>query len=376
MLSNQLFVVLTPGIGISGWIKHGIHEREMSLFRKAASKNFKIILLSPEKSAKFSISTDSENSDISIILFPINRMGFISIRTLREVLRLLSKVQSVEYKRTFITNQLYGAHIAFVLARLTGAKYLVRMGYDLVKNQKNQVAVSTSGFLKLAAYYSYQWIFLYFADQIVVSDSAIRKNLFKRKTVILPNFVDFSLWNAKKIRIGSKLSKLKIYYVGRLEEYKGIGLVVEAIGDLDIEFDVFGEGSDKERLAKLTTKFGSKVRFHGHSTPSEILNVIDSKYLSILPSAWEGHPKVACEAMALGIPLLIANNSVFDGLVDSENCFTFSRDVQNIKKLLKNCLEGTFDLKYVSQNAYQFAVQNFSIEQYSSRLVRLVQETS
>jgi glycosyltransferase involved in cell wall biosynthesis len=250
------------------------------------------------------------------------------------------------------------------------------MGYDLVKNQKNQVAVSTSGFLKLAAYYSYQWIFLYFADQIVVSDSAIRKNLFKRKTVILPNFVDFTLWNAKKIRIGSKLSKLKIYYVGRLEEYKGIGLVVEAIGDLDIEFDVFGEGSDKERLAKLTTKFGSKVRFHGHSTPSEILNVIDSEYLSILPSAWEGHPKVACEAMALGIPLLIANNSVFDGLVDSENCFTFSRDVQNIKKLLKNCLEGTLDLKYVSQNAYQFAVQNFSIEQYSSRLVRLVQETS
>jgi glycosyltransferase involved in cell wall biosynthesis len=376
MLADQLFVVLTPSIGISGWKKHGIYDREMSLFRKAARNDFRIILLSPENNSQLSISTDSQNSDISIIVFPVNRMGLVSYPVFRKVLMALVQFKSVEYKRTFITNQLYGAHIAFLLAKLTNSRFIVRMGYDLLKNQKNLAKISVSDFLKLFLFSLYQIFFLGLANHIVVSDSAIRKTIYKNKTILLPNFVNFSTWDIKKVGICSKRSTLKIYYAGRLEEYKGLGLVIEAIGDLAIEFDVFGEGSDGERLARLTTKFGSRVRFHGHSTPSEILDFIDSKYLFILPSAWEGHPKVACEAMALGIPLLIANESVFDGLVDRENCFTFSRDVQDIKKLLKDCLEGTLDLKYVSQNAYKFAIQNFSIEQYSSRLVRLVRETT
>ena len=376
MLANQLFVVLTPGIGISGWKKHGIYDREMSIFRKAARSDFRVILLSPENNSQLYISTDSQNSDISIIVFPINKMGLVSYPVFRKVLTALVQFKSAEYKRTFITNQLYGAHIAFLLAKLTNSRFLVRMGYDLIKNQKNLARVSVSDFSKLFFFFLYQLFFLGLANQIVVSDSAIKKAIFKTKTVLLPNFVNFSTWDIEKVGICSKRSTLKIYYAGRLEEYKGLGLVIEAIGDLDIEFDVFGEGLDGERLARLTTKFGSKVRFHGHSTPSEILNVIDSEYVSILPSAWEGHPKVACEAMALGIPLLIANDSVFDGLVDGENCFIFSRDIQNLKKLLKNCLEGTLDLKYVSQNAYKFAIENFSIEQYSSRLVRLVQEVT
>jgi glycosyltransferase involved in cell wall biosynthesis len=376
MLADQLFVVLTPGIGVSGWKKHGIYDREMSLFRKTARSDFRIILLSPENNSQLNISIDSQNSHIVVIVFPVSRMGLVSYPVFRKVLMEVVQFKSVEYKRTFITNQLYGAHIAFLLAKLTNSRLIVRMGYDLIKNQKNLARVSVSDLSRLFLFSLYQLFFLGLANQIVVSDSAIRKTIYKNKTILLPNFVNFSTWDIEKIRIGSKHSTLKIYYAGRIEEYKGLGLVIEAIGDLGIEFDVFGDGSDVERLARLATRFGSRVTFHGHSTPTEILKVIDSEYLCILPSAWEGHPKVACEAMALGIPLLIANDSVFDGLVDRENCFTFSRDVQDIKKLLKNCLDETFDLKYVAQNAYKFASQNFSIEQYSSHLIRLVQEAT
>lgn len=117
----------------------------------------------------------------------------------------------------------------------------------------------------------------------------------------------------------------RIAYVGRLESYKRIDLMLEAAARLtrrfpDLELLVIGRGSERERLVERARALGilPRTRFTGFVSDSERDALIASACAGIFPSKKEGFGLTVIEANALATPVVARDapglrDSILDG---------------------------------------------------------------
>ena len=101
---------------------------------------------------------------------------------------------------------------------------------------------------------------------------------------------------------------MHVLYVGRLERYKGLYLLLEALrGIPDVRLTVVGDGSYRKELERLAE--GMDVRFEGFQRhPAKYYADAD---IFVMPSLGpEGFGIVTMEAMAHGLPCIISDLSV------------------------------------------------------------------
>ncbi len=100
-------------------------------------------------------------------------------------------------------------------------------------------------------------------------------------------------------------------FVGRLDEQKGLDIVVRAWRNAPPEnatLEIFGDGPMRDALEKLAGG-DACIRFHGRTdSPATAYKSID---IALMPSRWEPYGLSCLEARAAGRPVLIAS---VDGL--------------------------------------------------------------
>ncbi|MGC8675912.1 MAG: glycosyltransferase family 4 protein [Candidatus Micrarchaeia archaeon] len=104
----------------------------------------------------------------------------------------------------------------------------------------------------------------------------------------------------------------KFVVVNRLVAHKRVELAIKSIAKVDAKLVVVGEGPELAKLKSLAASLGVSDRVvfkHGLSNNALYRELCTSKGL-IMPSQREGLSLVTVEALALGIPVIIANTSV------------------------------------------------------------------
>lgn len=118
---------------------------------------------------------------------------------------------------------------------------------------------------------------------------------------------------AKKI-----LPSLKLLFVGRVEEEKGIGTALQILACLSdkhraASLDIVGDGPERKFFEKQAAGLNlQNVRFHGWLSREKLNLLYEGSHFILLPTlASEGWPKVLSEAMAFGtIPLAAETGSI------------------------------------------------------------------
>jgi glycosyltransferase involved in cell wall biosynthesis len=109
---------------------------------------------------------------------------------------------------------------------------------------------------------------------------------------------------------------LRFLYVGRLEAHKNLDMVIQALAPIrhkPVELIVAGQGPMRKVWEELAEELEVPCRFLG-SVPHDRLPEIHSQAeVFVLPSRFEGHPKVLIEAFASGLACVGANAP---GIVD------------------------------------------------------------
>lgn len=132
----------------------------------------------------------------------------------------------------------------------------------------------------------------------------------KSKVFYTPNMV----FNANDLTVISKRtenSAINIVSVGRLSKEKGLMLALEALSILnhiDYKYFIVGEGPCYEELnnyVNSTPSLIGKVKFFGQR--EDILSIMASSDLILLPSYFEGLPTVLVEACMTSTPIVAAN---------------------------------------------------------------------
>jgi len=144
----------------------------------------------------------------------------------------------------------------------------------------------------------------------------------EKKVVVVPNSLNLEEFRGLKKRVGNFRT---ILYVGRLERYKGVHYLIEALPKLDddIVLEIVGKGPFKEHLVKLAKerKVENRVRFFQDLPRSQLLQKYANAHLFVLLSEHEAYGICVAEALASGTPCIVSNTSALQEWVDNENCF-------------------------------------------------------
>ncbi len=160
------------------------------------------------------------------------------------------------------------------------------------------------------------------AEQVIVPSESVAlaarhwAHVPAEKIVVIPNAIDLDSFrevrNARAILVDAdncpspRSPSTHIGFIGRLDPIKRIPDLLEALSILDsqIHLDIYGDGSERQRLEHLVNRLNlnARVTFHGAvARPHEALAAID---LLVLPSQAEGFGLVLIEAMAAGVPVI------------------------------------------------------------------------
>ena len=138
-----------------------------------------------------------------------------------------------------------------------------------------------------------------------------------RITVVPSFYLDSAL-----LQLDRSITKdYDVVFCGRLESNKGLPELLRAIALLPkTRLLVIGDGSRRKYFEKdLANGLGitPRVRFAGWmATPQEVAAAIQSAHIFVMNSKSEGGPRVALEAMALGMPVVATRVGVMPEVID------------------------------------------------------------
>ena len=217
---------------------------------------------------------------------------------------------------------LFMAPLAWVLAKLTGAKFWLQL-HGIEAWERPSVLI--------------RWVAEQ-ADLVTVVSRCTRARFLAwsriepSKVRVLPNTVD------NRFKPGSKPAHLVQRYglagkkvlltVSRLasgERYKGHDRVIQALPGLikchpDLVYLIAGDGDDQTRLVALarTENVTDHVRFIGRVAEDELPEIFRLADVYVMPSTGEGFGIVFLEAAATGIPVIGGNcDGSLDALADN-----------------------------------------------------------
>ncbi|AKB86146.1 glycosyltransferase family 4 protein [Methanococcoides methylutens] len=133
------------------------------------------------------------------------------------------------------------------------------------------------------------------------------------------NLAEFEKLRPQKDESGKKT----LLYVGRLEEYKGVQYIIQALPELpDFKLKIVGKGPYEDELHKLADQIGvfDRIEWLKGISRDELLNCYASADIFLMLSKHEAYGITVAEALAAGTPCVVARGSALDEFVDGIMC--------------------------------------------------------
>jgi glycosyltransferase involved in cell wall biosynthesis len=155
------------------------------------------------------------------------------------------------------------------------------------------------------------------AEVLLVAHDLTRNALpdgCRGKIIFMPDIsVDLSLWQDQEKPV-SPPGKLTVIYLGRLVDWKAVDLLLEAFAGVakqlnDVALQILGDGAERAHLEQQARELGiaDKVEFAGYLSATESAQRMRAADIFVLPSLRECGGAVILEAMAVGLPVVVAN---------------------------------------------------------------------
>jgi len=368
----KLALLFTKGISLKVWEEMGNLDRELKPYQELAKYFDEILLL-----------TYGGKDDLKYQSFlPENIKILPNKQKIPSLIYsfLLPFLYQKELKRADVlkTNQMAGSWTAIIAKFFFRKKLIVRQGYQLSTSaQKNGIKLLIIQFLERLAYRR--------ADAIIVTSKRDKKyieekyNILAEKIKYIPNYIDTELFKPLNIS-----KENRICFIGRLEKEKNLFNLIKAVSDLDVnpirgyrngeepqskktsngvKLVIFGNGSQKKDLENFSKQLKADVEFKGNIPNKNLPMEINKSKLFILPSLYEGCPKVLLEAMACGLPVIGTDVRGINEIIKAkENGYLCGTDAFSVRKAIIEVLSNKGLQKKLSQNARKTILENFKFE--------------
>lgn len=196
---------------------------------------------------------------------------------------------------------------------------------------------------------------------------------------ILYNFVEnvfFEHYKERNFDYGNK-PLLKFVSIGTLKEQKNHSFLIDnftKLSSYEYTLDIIGAGPQKMFLIDKINKLGASnisLRMGVRDLQQE-LGAYD---FFILASKYEGFGIAPVEAMATGLPLVLADINVFQEVTNGNASFFDIDKPDTLLNFLHSIPEKSAEIKKKCDNGRVWAIKQFTKRNYISKLLAIYSET-
>jgi glycosyltransferase involved in cell wall biosynthesis len=350
--SKTLALVFTAGISLQTWHDVGMIDREVAIYNELG-RYFKRIYFFTygEDDEKFSHYL-AEN----ITIIPKRHIKNDLLYSL-----YLPFVHGQVFRQVDVlkTNQMFGSWSAALARLIYRPKFVARTGYTWSLFLGLEEAPAWK--YRLSKYLE---TFIYrIADAAITSSQKsydyVQENYRPRNHLLILNFVDTRIFQPLETR----KEKNSICFVGRFNEQKNLLTLLEALAGIPCTIDLIGSGELESELRTCARNNGVKAKFLGNLPNRELPRILNEHEIFVLPSLWEGMPKVLLEAMACGLAVIGTDvDGIKEVIEHEENGILCDTNAGSIRKAIIRVLEDNGLKEKLGENARKTIEQKFSLE--------------
>lgn len=198
------------------------------------------------------------------------------------------------------------------------------------------------------------------------------KDFFEDKAILIYNGIKLPQTQYHEHHLSPK--EFHILIVGRLSSEKGQSNVIKVLPKIisktnkKIILDLYGSGSEETYLKKIVSNLSlyNVVRFCGFSD-----NIDYSSYdLAIMSSRSEGFGRTTVEYMLNHIPVLGFKGGATPELIEDDITGKLYCDDNQLVEYICDAINDYAKYLAFAQNAYEKALDNFSLQAYQNRILR------
>jgi glycosyltransferase involved in cell wall biosynthesis len=268
-----------------------------------------------------------------------------SFKKISRILRENRQKRILLVARTFMAGM-----IISLLSKMYRVPSLIYYQYDWTAWKKIEGNLADYIVARLA-----EKISLRYSTAILTTTPTLRKKIIDRgydadRVYVVPNPVNIEKFRpmnktAVRRKLGMKEEEKSILFAGRLVSQKNLFVLLKAVRRVNgVRLYMAGGGDQEEKLRDLTLRLGieNRVVFLGRISQEVLVEYMNACDVFVLPSLYEGHPKVLVEAMACGCAVIASdvegNNDV---VVDGKNGLLFqSRSDSELAEKIKILIEN------------------------------------
>ncbi len=299
------------------------------------------------------------------------------IKVLKSLLLAFKLKKEMKEMDIIKTNQLEGSWVGWILKILYRKKLIVRGGFEWLKfyllNKEDEKKPLIKFWLGYFWRFFIEFISYRLADEIFITNPVDIEFIIKKfklknkkdKIHLIYNFIDTDLFKPLNF---DKYNK-RILFIGRLNPQKNLINLIDAFKYLEgYSLDIIGEGSLKYTLSERARKNGINIEFLGEF-PNKLLPELINKYqIFILPSYYEGNPKVLLETMSCGIACIGSDVWGINNIIEHQfNGYLCKTTPESIANAIESVYNDKAMRKKIGKNARQFVITNCSLESISNK---------
>jgi len=348
----NLALFFTQGVSLKTWNTVGMIDRELALYRKLQERGIKIDFI-----------TYGDKEDLAFI----QTIPGLGIRANVDGLglgayerKLLSEPVQADVIKS---NQMAGADIAMGVARKSKAKFIARCGYLLSEVQASKFGPKSREAkqavnLEKAVFSGADWVAV--TTKRIASKVAAHYNVELERISVIPNYVEIDRFYPGE---GSQASKLRIAFVGRLDNEKNLFQFIKAVFEMDVEVWLIGYGPQKQELEEFSSGSKADIRFLGSVSNRELPALLRQCDVFVFPSLYEGHPKALIEAMACGLPTLGTRvQGIQEIITDGENGLLSDTSAASLGESLQRLVVDTELRQRLGRAGREYVETHFALD--------------
>ena len=384
IIAVKVLLTFTYGISLDQWYNLGLIYREIELYKKLMGN-----------SIDFTFLTYGDNKDLGyskllgkIKIIPV--LNYIKSKD-GKVQFLKSLFLPFKFKERFMevdlikTNQMDGSLIACIAKLLFRKKLIIRCGFEkfrffLFKEKQKKRKNYFKYLLKYIWIYFLEFISYKIADGIILTskldiDFIINKfNLEKKRIWIrhFYNYIDVDLFKPLNLEKKEK----HVLFIGRLNEQKNLFNLLQAFKKLDgFTLDIIGEGHLKEKLKEKSEEYRIKINFLERFPNNKIPEILNQYQIFILPSHFEGNPKVLLEAMSCGISCIGTDvYGINNIIIHKKNGYLCKTNAKSIRNAILSLYNQRDLRENIGKNARNFILENCTLETIANKEYKFYRE--
>ncbi|NTV23477.1 MAG: glycosyltransferase family 4 protein [Nanoarchaeota archaeon] len=162
----------------------------------------------------------------------------------------------------------------------------------------------------------------------------------------------------------------QIIYVGRLNEYKNVGDILEAVSLLSQKPKIVlvGTGEEEERLRAMAEKLGVECEFKGDISDPEKWKEIRRSLFMVFPSSFEGFGMPPAEALYCERPCICSDIPIFKEIYEDKVEYFAERDFHMLASRIKELCDDEKKRKRLGALGRKYITSRYAWDKSAKKL--------